>query len=128
MLAVVANRLTRAPAAPSPGAPFSVASVPFAAPVAAPPSGPEVVPGPDDDLVEHSRARRVTAEHMVRSLHTSAHTLVGGGSVVRGTIDPVGADHLDVAEHDEDVPRRAENVTGQTTVPCAALVAVESRP
>ena len=46
---------------------------------------------------------------------------------MRGTIDAVGADHLDLAEHDEDVPRRRENVTGQTTVPFAALVAVESR-
>jgi 2-oxoglutarate dehydrogenase E2 component (dihydrolipoamide succinyltransferase) len=33
--------------------------------------------GPDDDIVEFSRARRATAEHMVRSLRTSAHTLVG---------------------------------------------------
>ena len=32
--------------------------------------------GPDDDIVEFTKARRSTAEHMVRSLHTSAHTLV----------------------------------------------------
>ena len=32
--------------------------------------------GPDDDVVEFTKARRSTAEHMVRSLHTSAHTLV----------------------------------------------------
>jgi pyruvate dehydrogenase E2 component (dihydrolipoamide acetyltransferase) len=35
-----------------------------------------VEPGPYDDIVEFSRSRRVTAEHMVRSLDTSAHTLV----------------------------------------------------
>jgi pyruvate dehydrogenase E2 component (dihydrolipoamide acetyltransferase) len=35
-----------------------------------------VEPGPDDDIVEFTRSRRVTAEHMVRSLDTSAHTLV----------------------------------------------------
>jgi 2-oxoglutarate dehydrogenase E2 component (dihydrolipoamide succinyltransferase) len=40
-------------------------------------AGPAPVePGPDDDIVEFTRSRRVTAEHMVRSLDTSAHTLV----------------------------------------------------
>jgi 2-oxoglutarate dehydrogenase E2 component (dihydrolipoamide succinyltransferase) len=32
--------------------------------------------GPDDEVVEFTRARRTTAEHMRRSLATSAHTLV----------------------------------------------------
>ncbi len=36
----------------------------------------DVEPGDDDDVVELSNIRRVTAEHMVRSLATSAHTLV----------------------------------------------------
>jgi hypothetical protein len=85
--------------------------------------------GPRSD---HTRsARRFGLGYALRVLSrdraTVALTLVGGGSVVRGTIDAVGADHLDVAEHDEDVPRRRKNVTGQTTVPFAALVAVESR-
>ena len=38
---------------------------------------PAIERGPDDDVVEFSKARRATAEHMVRSLRTSAHTLVG---------------------------------------------------
>ena len=33
-------------------------------------------PGPDDDVIEFSRARRNTATNMMRSLATSAHTLV----------------------------------------------------
>jgi 2-oxoglutarate dehydrogenase E2 component (dihydrolipoamide succinyltransferase) len=33
--------------------------------------------GPDDDVIEFTKSRRATAEHMVRSLATSAHTLVG---------------------------------------------------
>jgi 2-oxoglutarate dehydrogenase E2 component (dihydrolipoamide succinyltransferase) len=33
-------------------------------------------PGPDDDVVEFTKARRATADNMVRSLATSAHTLV----------------------------------------------------
>ena len=44
-----------------------------------------------------------------------------------GTIDAVGADHLDLAEHPEGVPRRRGNVTAMTTVPFQALVLVESR-
>jgi hypothetical protein len=55
----------------------------------------------------------------------------GGGAVpgqaLVGTIDAVGADHLDLAEHPEGMPRRRENVTAQTTVPFGALVLVESR-
>ena len=50
-----------------------------------------------------------------------------GGSVLVGTIDAVGADHLDLAEHPEGVPRRRGNVTAMTTVPFQALVLVESR-
>ena len=57
VLAAAANR--SAPAAPAPAA------------------DPVPTAGPDDDVVEFTRARRATAEHMVRSLRTSAHTLVG---------------------------------------------------
>jgi len=39
-------------------------------------AAPLITAGPDDDVVEFTKARRSTAEHMVRSLHTSAHTLV----------------------------------------------------
>ena len=37
---------------------------------------PPATAGPDDDIIEFTRARRATAEHMVRSQATSAHTLV----------------------------------------------------
>jgi 2-oxoglutarate dehydrogenase E2 component (dihydrolipoamide succinyltransferase) len=37
---------------------------------------PPATPSGDDEVLEFSRARRSTAEHMVRSLATSAHTLV----------------------------------------------------
>ena len=62
-----------------------------------------------------------------RDRATVAVRLAGGGPVLVGTIDAVGADHLDVAEHPEGLPRRRENVTAVTTVPFAAIVAVESR-
>ena len=45
-------------------------------------------PGPDDDVVEFTKARRATAEHMVRSLATSAHTLVAT-EVDYHQVDPV---------------------------------------
>ena len=57
----------------------------------------------------------------------AARWSAAGGSVLVGTIDAVGADHLDLAEHPEGVPRRRGNVTAMTTVPFQALVLVESR-
>jgi len=45
-------------------------------------------PGPDDDVVEFTKARRATADHMVRSLATSAHTLVAT-EVDYHRVDPV---------------------------------------
>jgi 2-oxoglutarate dehydrogenase E2 component (dihydrolipoamide succinyltransferase) len=67
VLAAAANRRGAAPAlaaaAPTAAAPSTVAY-------------PPAEPGADDEVVEFTKARRNTAEHMVRSLATSAHTLV----------------------------------------------------
>ena len=57
----------------------SAATAPIASPSAA--GGPVQLadlptPGPDDEVIEFSRARRNTAANMMRSLATSAHTLV----------------------------------------------------
>lgn len=49
------------------------------------------------------------------------------GQVVTGTIDVVGADFLDLAEHALGESRREENVRGRQTVPFAAVVLVEAR-
>jgi hypothetical protein len=49
------------------------------------------------------------------------------GATRTGTIDSVGADALDLAEHPVEVPRRSADVRGVWTVPLAALVVVESR-
>jgi pyruvate dehydrogenase E2 component (dihydrolipoyllysine-residue acetyltransferase) len=57
-------------------------------PTAHGPALPVPQPGPDDDVVEFTKARHATAEHMVRSLATSAHTLVVTEVDYHG-VDPV---------------------------------------
>lgn len=48
------------------------------------------------------------------------------GSSVFGTLDRVGADHLDLAEHEPGEARRAAAVRQVSTVPVAALALVRS--
>jgi pyruvate dehydrogenase E2 component (dihydrolipoamide acetyltransferase) len=67
------GRITRADVFAAARAP-RIATATAAAPAVV--ASPPVEPGPDDDIVDFTRSRRVTAEHMVRSLDTSAHTLV----------------------------------------------------
>ena len=49
---------------------------------------------------------------------------LGSGRLVPGTIDVVGADHFELAEHPVDELRRAENVRARHLVPFAALASV----
>lgn len=46
------------------------------------------------------------------------------GRAVTGTIDVVGADHLELAEHAPDEMRRAANITGRLLVPFWSLGSV----
>ncbi|MDY0830400.1 hypothetical protein SK224_14800 [Microbacterium sp. BG28] len=48
-------------------------------------------------------------------------TMQVGTRSVSGTIDRAGADHLDLALHDIDEPRRSANVRGYRLVPLTAL-------
>jgi hypothetical protein len=57
---------------------------------------------------------------------TAVRLVLLDGSVLPGTLDRVGADHLDLAEHGRDEPRRAAAVRQVRLVPLAALVAVRS--
>ncbi len=49
------------------------------------------------------------------------------GASLWGTIDAVGQDALDVAEHPADLPRRAEHVVACRTLPFTALALVRRR-
>lgn len=47
-----------------------------------------------------------------------------GGGTVQGTIDRIGRDHCDVADHADDAPRRGRDVRAMHTVPLWAISAV----
>ena len=69
-------------------------------------------------------ARRFGLGAALRALgrHRTAVELTDiDGHVVVGTIDAVGADHVELAEHAPDAPRRQANVTAQVVVPFPAL-------
>jgi pyruvate dehydrogenase E2 component (dihydrolipoamide acetyltransferase) len=63
-----------APAEPAPAA--AKTDAPAAPAPAAAAAAPQVTPGQGDETIPFSNIRKRTAEHMVRSLATSAHTLV----------------------------------------------------
>jgi pyruvate dehydrogenase E2 component (dihydrolipoamide acetyltransferase) len=68
-----------APAAPAPAAAPAAptaAATPSAASAARPAPLPAAAPGERDQVIPFSRIRKVTAEHMVMSKATSAHTLI----------------------------------------------------
>ncbi|MDL5352620.1 hypothetical protein [Microbacterium sp. zg-YB36] len=47
---------------------------------------------------------------------------LAGGRMLSGTIDRAGADHVDLALHDHDQPRRADAVSGHRMVPMSSLL------
>jgi len=49
------------------------------------------------------------------------------GTSLTGTVDAVGQDAFDLAEHAVDLPRRAEHVIAVRTMPMAALAVVRRR-
>lgn len=80
---------------------------------------------PRDD----TRARRFGIGTAVRGISRDRRAVVvtdTDGGTVHGTIDAVGADAFDLAEHPLDSPRRAEHVHGQRVVPFAAVAVITS--
>lgn len=75
-------------------------------------------------------ARRLGLSVVLRALAADrAGVLVRlrSGGMLGGTIDRVGADHLDLAIHPDDEPRRAGSVVEVRCVPLATIVLVHSR-
>lgn len=50
-----------------------------------------------------------------------------GAAPLDGTIDAVGADHLDLAEHDPGEPRHADAVRRLATIPLGAIAGIRRR-
>jgi hypothetical protein len=57
---------------------------------------------------------------------SAVQVVLDDGSVFHGTVDRVGADYVEIAEHPVDVPRRAEAVQGVSAVVIAAIAVVRS--
>lgn len=77
-----------------------------------------------------STTRRFGLGHALRALsrdRAAVRLLDVDGRFVTGTLDRVGADHLDLAQHPLDLPRRQAHVTAQLVVPFAAVAVVWSR-
>jgi hypothetical protein len=57
---------------------------------------------------------------------SAVQVLLDEGSVLSGTLDRVGADHAELAEHPTDVPRRAEAVQGVRAVLIRGIAVVRT--
>lgn len=71
---------------------------------------------------------RLGLGHVMRGIardRTAVTVGLAGGGELTGTIDRVGADYLDLAEHAADEPRRQDSVRAVRTVPFAALALVQ---
>lgn len=80
---------------------------------------------PRDD----TRARRFGLGSAVRGISRDRRAVVVhdvDGGTLHGTIDAVGADAFDIAEHPLDAPRRPENVRGERVIPFAAVAVITS--
>jgi hypothetical protein len=79
--------------------------------------------GPVRGRLDLRRALRALARD-----RTAVQMVLDDGYVLSGTVDRVGADYVELAEHPSDSPRRAEAVLGVRAVVIAAIALVRSGP
>lgn len=78
-----------------------------------------------EGVVDRALDLRRAARALARD-RAAVHCLLVDGGVLAGTVDRVGADFLELAEHPVDQPRRRAAVTGVRAVPLDALVALRT--
>jgi hypothetical protein len=88
------------------------------------------VSGRADDPLSGGVSTRLGLAHVLRGIARDRSTValaLADGSQLTGTVDRVGADHLDFAEHEPDTPRREPDVRGLWVIPFVALSTVLRR-
>ena len=86
--------------------------------------GPAEVPGAEGEV-----ARRLDCRWALRCLvrsRSGVQVVLRDGTVLAGTLDRVGADHVDLAEHAPGEARRAASVRQVRLLPLPALGALRS--
>jgi hypothetical protein len=81
-------------------------------------------------VLEGEVAARAGVAHLLRMFardRTPTRVSLRDGSELSGTIDRVGSDYLDLAEHPLDEPRLAVLVEGVRSIPFGALAALRPR-
>jgi hypothetical protein len=86
-------------------------------------SAPPEEPGPVRARLDLRRALRGLARD-----RSTLQLVLDDGTVLTGTIDRVGADYLELAEHSADQSRRAEAVRGVRAVVLAAVAVARTVP
>lgn len=85
--------------------------------------------GPWAESADGAVAAKLGLAHLLRGIarDRSPVSVFCGEKIVTGTIDRVGADFVEVAEHPLDAPRRRTEVLNSRLIPTRALVAVRRR-
>ena len=87
----------------------------------------ELGPGSREPVAAHERLGLASVARAWARQRSVVRVFRLEASPLDGTIDAVGADHLDLADHDPGEPRRPEAVRRQVTVPLGAIAAIRRR-